>query len=157
MGEGGTAEGILTTKGDDWIEVKADDGEAERYSVPVGKDGAEIASAVRRLPTANRVRVEWKLDGEPTIVRVSTIAPEKKSGIVEGTIVAKGEEWIDVKPDGGGPVERYMPRWVGGGLERPMLDTLRKMTKTGDRVRVKWQYEERKRVVDIERIQEDHS
>ncbi|MCX7804727.1 MAG: hypothetical protein N3A38_05995, partial [Planctomycetota bacterium] len=61
---------------------------------------------------------------------------------------------IEVKPDSG-PPERFIPRWIGGhpsqggGPDKQMVAVLAKF-KVGDRVKVSWIYETRKRVVGIE-------
>ena len=78
-----------------------------------------------------------------------------KSGEVVGVVTAKGDIWLDVKPERG-ETERYLPRWVGGspreggGLDRRMIRKLREIG-LGDRVRLRWVFEDRRRVVEIAR------
>ena len=89
---------------------------------------------------------------------VSAMAAEKdvpavKSGTMTGTITEKGDTWIRVK-DAEGNSERFMPRWIGGapkdggGLDKEMLKRIAAV-KAGDKVEVKWVFEERKRVVEL--------
>jgi hypothetical protein len=82
-------------------------------------------------------------------------APEKRSGTVVGTLVAKGENFIEVKADGEEKARRYVPHWVGGapaqggGPDKKMLQVIRGL-KVGSRLRLEWEFEERPRVVRVE-------
>jgi len=84
--------------------------------------------------------------------------PVAKSGTMTGTITEKGETWIRVK-DAEGNSERFMPRWIGGmpndggGLDKDMLKQIAAV-KAGDKVEVKWVFEERKRVVELKVLAE---
>ncbi|MCX7934895.1 MAG: hypothetical protein N3A66_06510, partial [Planctomycetota bacterium] len=81
----------------------------------------------------------------------------QEGGEVIGTVVAKERNWIEVKPEGDGPAERYMARWIGGapkdggGPDREMLAAIERI-QIGDRVRVRWTFDERKRVIALERL-----
>src|SRR5215510_12207844 len=79
----------------------------------------------------------------------------EKKGTVTGVVIAKGENWIEVKADGEEKARRYVPHWRGGapkdggGLDKEMVETF-KTLKTGSRVRVEWVFEERARVEKVE-------
>jgi hypothetical protein len=70
-----------------------------------------------------------------------------------------GRFWatFDLRPEGGGPVERYAPQWVRGGTKYgqgdPAIVAKIKNLKAGDRVKVNWTYEHRKRALSIEKIE----
>jgi hypothetical protein len=80
---------------------------------------------------------------------------EKRSGTLTGTLVAKGENHVEVKADGEEKARKYVPRWVGGapaqggGFNKETLKAIRAV-KVGSRVRLAWEFEERPRVVRID-------
>jgi len=92
------------------------------------------------------LRAEGKPEGEP----------RRKSGVIEGVISEKGENWIRVKPAEGESM-RFMPRWIGGmpadggGLDEDMLRVFQGL-KAGDKVRVRWEFEERPRALEVTRL-----
>ena len=160
---GGTVLGILTAKGESWIEVKADGAaEADRY-LPFWRGGApkdgggfdkDMLKTIAGLRVPGRVELVWKMEEHRRIVTVKALEPQTKEGTVQGTVAAKGETWIEGKP-ADGPAERYTPRWTGGmpkdggGRDKAMLEAIAKL-KVGDKVTLKWMFDERKRVVAIE-------
>jgi len=78
--------------------------------------------------------------------------PEKKSGTVTGTVVAKEKNRIQVKADGEETGRWYMPKWIGnasGGLDKEMLKQFAEL-KVGTRIRMEWESDERARAVKIE-------
>lgn len=83
-------------------------------------------------------------------------AAEREGGTFTGTVVEKGEGWLRVKP-AEGESERFMARWIGGmpkdggGLDRAMVEKIA-ATPVGAKVRLKWIFEERKRVVELEQL-----
>ncbi|MBA4388189.1 MAG: hypothetical protein C0404_09425 [Verrucomicrobia bacterium] len=160
---GGTVSGILVAKGETWIEVKADGAaEAVKY-IPfwrggLPKDGGgfdkEMLETIKTLAAGNRVTLTWKMEEHRRIVSIKQLAPAGKSGTVGGEVADRGDNWIDVKA-ASGDVERYMPKWVGGapkdggGFDKDMVKKLAGF-KAGDKVTIKWIYDERKRVVEID-------
>src|SRR5262245_951771 len=80
-----------------------------------------------------------------------------KHGKVVGVLVGIGKEKksIEVKADGEEKARVYVPHWVGGapaqggGPDKKMVEVINKL-KVGSRVEVKWEFEERLRVVDVE-------
>jgi hypothetical protein len=81
--------------------------------------------------------------------------PQKRSGTVVGVVTAKDKNWIEVKAAGEARPRRYVPHWrggapsAGGGLDKDMLATMAKVP-VGARVEIKWEFEERPRVLKIE-------
>jgi RNA polymerase sigma-70 factor (ECF subfamily) len=84
-------------------------------------------------------------------------APEVTSGAVRGVVVEKKENRIFVK-DREGHVEGYLPHWRGGmpadggGLDKEMVAILREIH-AGDVVELKWEWEERRRVVALKVVE----
>ena len=160
---GGTAVGLAVAKGAGWIEVRADGAsETIRYrarwigGMPKDGGGLEqtIVEAIRKVAVPNRVRLQWIVEEGPRVTAIETLRPAVDAGIIEGTVTSRGETWIEVKPFGDGPAERYMPRWIGGlpknggGLDKAVSGAMREF-KIGDKVRLEWLFDERKRVVAI--------
>jgi hypothetical protein len=81
--------------------------------------------------------------------------PAKKSGAAVGVLKAKGKDWVEVLADGEERARRYVPRWIGGapqdggGPDKEMLKVIRGL-KVGSRVRLRWEFDERPRVVKVE-------
>ena len=164
--KGGTVTGILTAKSKEWIEVKAEgEKESQRY-LPFWHGGnpdqgggldEAMLETIAKIPVSNLVRLEWKMEEHRRIVRIEVVKPAEPSGTVTGKVVAKGETWFDLKPEGKGPTERYVPEWhggapaEGGGLDKEMVSAIGKL-KVGDTAKVAWRYDERKRVVGVEWI-----
>jgi len=161
--ENGVLEGILIAKDKNSITVLPDGAKESKRFTPhwrggLPKDGGgldkKMLEEIRNLITTNRVRVKWEFEERPRVVKVVALMPKSKKGTVRGTVVAKSKNSIDVKPFGKGPVERYLPHWrggnpsIGGGLDKEVLRKLAPI-KVGQKVTVNWEYEERKRVVNI--------
>ncbi|PQV64641.1 hypothetical protein B1R32_104135 [Abditibacterium utsteinense] len=95
----------------------------------------------------------------------------QRTGIVTGIVTRKGEGWIEVRDENAGMVrtggadsiERYLPFWtanesapqnakderddnVNGDYDRSVLEAM-KAVQVGERVRLEWVWNERKRVV----------
>jgi RNA polymerase sigma factor (sigma-70 family) len=163
-GDKGTVIGILTAKGENWIEVRADgDKDAKRYrprwlgGAPQDGGGLDkpVLDSFKKLFVPNRVKLDWVIAEGPRVTAVEAIVPAEKSGTVEGEVTAKGENWVEVK-GGDGAVNRYSPRWIGGLPKDgggPDKDAIRAIgeVKPGDKVRLEWVYDERLRVVSIKK------
>lgn len=161
---GGTVEGILVAKDKNSITVLPERAEEPMRFHPhwrggAPKDGGGLDKAmldtIRSLIVTNRVAVKWEYEERPRVVEVKTLLPQKKRGTVRGVIVAKGEHFIDVKPsDGKAPTERYLPHWSGGnpsqggGLDKEILSVIRE-AKVGQEVTIRWEYDERKRLLGL--------
>ena len=108
------------------------------------------------LVVGNRVDVLWTQDQALRVVDIAMVPPRARQGSVTGSIDEAGRGWIDVLPDDENELlERYYPAWVdddnGGALDAAMLKTLSSL-KAGDRVTVKWSYDERKRAVTVTKL-----
>ena len=78
----GTVVGVLTAKGDNFIEVKADGEEKARRYVPhwrggLPKDGGgydkKILEQVKEIPLKSRVRLEWSFQERPRIDKIEVL------------------------------------------------------------------------------------
>jgi RNA polymerase sigma factor (sigma-70 family) len=158
-----TLAGLLVAKSANSIDVRADgEKEAKRY-IPMWigglpKDGggpdAATVEAIKKLRVPNRVRLNWEFQEHLRVLRVEVVEPATNSGIVNGEVTAKGDNWIEVKPVGEAPAERYSPRWFGGlpkdggSLDKAVMQAIAQ-TQIGDKVKVSWIYQERLRVVEL--------
>lgn len=154
--EGGTVTGVLVKKDGATIFVKADGTEEAvkyrpRWSGGMPKDGGgfdkAIEEQIRKIPVTNRVRVTWVLEEGRRVTAIECVKLETEKGVDEGTVTEVGENFIEIRTAAGG-YERYLPRWQEGGLDKEMLAKIRTF-KAGQKVRVEWVYDERKRVVGI--------
>lgn len=160
----GSVVGVLTAKGTAWIEVKADGEQKARRYVANWVGGApqegggpdkKVVKLIEELTLGSRLRLEWKFDERPRIVKVEVLknAADKdtiKKGTVAGKLTAKDEKWIEVKADGEEKARRYF--FHQGGTKE--LREAIKATAVGSRVRIDWLFIERPRVVKLEVIKE---
>ena len=148
----GVAEAILVSKDKNSITVLVDGDEKPMRFIPhTNVDGFDkkMLEEIRELIVSNRVRVKWEYIREiDRLVDVQTLIPRSKRGTVRGTVVNKGKNHVDVKPADGGPVERYLPHWRGNGLDKDVLRQIAPL-EVGQKVSVRWEYDERKRVLSI--------
>jgi len=154
----GSVVGLLTAKGPAWLEVKADgEQKARRYVANwVGgapQDGGgpdkEMVKTIKELTLGNRVRLEWKFDERPRVVKVEVVTDKTdKKGTVAGKLTAKEKNWIEVKADGEEKARRYFFH-QGGSKE---LHEAIKETAVGSRVRIEWMFLERPRILKMEVI-----
>ena len=81
--------------------------------------------------------------------------PERRGGTIVGLVSARDKNWIEVRAEGEEKPRRYVPHWVGGaprdggGPDKKMVEAIARV-KVGSRVRIRWEFEERPRVVQIE-------
>jgi hypothetical protein len=167
----GTVTGVVTGKGDNWIEVKAD-GEEKARKYYTGSDQAAL-KAVKGTEAESRVKLDWRFNEVFRVVKIEVLkapakadekkvekkddkkAEEGRKGTVTGLVTAKGDNWIEVKADGEEKARRYVPHWKGGlpkdggGPDKAMVATI-KETAVNSRVKLDWEFEERARVVKIE-------
>ena len=118
----GELRGILTAKGEAWIEVKEDNGLLERYLAPwLGGSPARgggfdlnMLEIFKDLIVGNRVYLNWFWDGHLRVLKVKNLKPLKKSGFFHGTLINKGDKWIDVEDIENNTPWRFYAKWVGG-------------------------------------------
>lgn len=101
------------------------------------------------------------LCGGTALRAAESAAPEtaavKTEGVVEGILVAKGDGWVEIRPDGKDTV-RYRALWIGGmpanggGFEAAMVKTIKNL-RVPNRVRLTWKTVEGPRVVAIETLE----
>jgi hypothetical protein len=83
----GTVTGVVTAKGDNWIEVKADGEEKARRYVPHWRGGApkdgggpdkEMVKTLKEVPLKARVRLEWSFEERPRVEKIEVLRREKE-------------------------------------------------------------------------------
>jgi hypothetical protein len=86
-GKKGTVTGVVTAKGDNWIEVKADGEEKARRYVPhwkggLPKDGGgpdkEMIAKIKETPVKARVQIEWSFQERPRVDKIEVLKKEKE-------------------------------------------------------------------------------
>ena len=160
MGNAGTMEGILSSKGDTWIEV-LDDGNYLHRFIPewIGQGPAnggsfkpETILLINDLVVGNRISVRWSMDQHLRLVDAQILPPKTQGGIFIGYILKTSNRWIDAQNiDEGKPWRFYLP-WVGGypseggGYDLQILRDLKNRNPT-DPIRFSWKYSSRPTVV----------
>jgi hypothetical protein len=157
----GRVTGILVAKDDKSVTIKAEGAkEPTRYLLPApGSTKTDVRAALKEVFVPNLVNIQWETRDEPVVTGISAIRPKQRTGTVTGTVVAQAsgdrEVYIDVKPGGRGFTERYWPAFVGnsrpnvGGFDKQAIETIAGL-KVGDRVRVAWYCDERKRAAQVQ-------
>jgi hypothetical protein len=83
----GTVTGVVTAKGPNWIEVKADGEEKARRYVPhwkggLPKDGGgpdkEMVAKIKETSVKSRVRLEWVFNERPRVVKIEVLKKSKQ-------------------------------------------------------------------------------
>ncbi|HKB04236.1 MAG TPA: hypothetical protein VKD90_18575 [Gemmataceae bacterium] len=83
----GTVTGVVTGKGDNWIEVKADGEEKARRYVPHWRGGnpdkgggpdKEMVAKIKEVPLKARVRLEWSFEERPRVEKIEVLKKEAK-------------------------------------------------------------------------------
>jgi hypothetical protein len=84
----GTVTGVVSAKGDSWIEVKADGEEKPRRYVPhwkggLPKDGGgpekDMVAKIKETAVNSRVRLEWEFEERARVVKIEVLKkPEEK-------------------------------------------------------------------------------
>jgi len=86
-GKKGTVTGLVTAKGPNWIEVKADGEEKARRYVPHWKGGApkdgggpdkEMVARLKEVPVEARVRLEWSFEERPRVEKIEVLRAGKE-------------------------------------------------------------------------------
>jgi hypothetical protein len=83
----GTVTGVVTAKGENWIEVKADGEEKARRYVPHWRGGnpdkgggpdKEMVAKIKDVPLKARVRLEWSFEERPRVEKIEVLRKEEK-------------------------------------------------------------------------------
>ncbi len=78
----GVVTGIVTAKGETWIEIRGDGEEKPRRYVPHWRGGApaqgggldkEMLAQIRATPLNSRVRIEWEFEERPRVVKIEIL------------------------------------------------------------------------------------
>src|SRR5262245_30236066 len=85
----GSVTGVVTAKGDNWIEVKADGEERARRYVPHGRGGnpnqgggpdKEMVAEIKKVPLNARVKLDWTFEERPRVEKIEMLKrPEEKT------------------------------------------------------------------------------
>ena len=155
----GVLEGILSAKGEAWIDVREDGGLLERYLAPwSGESPArgggfdlKTLGKFKELIVGNRVYLDWFWDGHLRVRKVREIRPSKKAGFFTGMLINKGDKWIEVEGTDNATPWRFYARWVGGLPEdggRYHSRTLEffENFEISNQVRFYWTYDHRPRI-----------
>ena len=158
----GELQGILTSKGEAWLEVKDDKGFLHRYLAPWegkgptrgGSFNKEIITLIDSLVVGNRVLMQWYWNGHLRVENVQVILPKWKKNLFEGYVLEIGDKWIDVQNTNEGVPWRFYLPWVGGyprsggGYDEKILEPLREHEPTSPII-FEWKYELRPRIVKL--------
>ena len=162
LGNQGTTEGILSAKGDSWIEL-LDNGDFLHRFIPRwdgegpangGAFDQRMIRVISELVVGNRVRVNWVHDGHLRVLKAEVVTPKEGGGIFIGYLLKTGKRWVDVQNvQEGKPWRFYLP-WVGGypseggGYDRKILKQLQNRDPS-DPVRFSWEYKTRPTIVSV--------
>lgn len=157
----GTVTGVVTEKGDNWIEVKADGEEKARRYVPhwrggLPKDGGgpdkDMVAKIKETPVKSRVRLEWVFEERPRVEKIEILKKpdgtdkkdEKRSGTIAGEIKSKKEQGnnvvIEVLAPGEEKPRSYFVNF-DPKLKAPIPEVLKtvKAANVGDKVVFDWE------------------
>jgi hypothetical protein len=165
----GVATGNLMAKGDGYIDVKVDGrNDVTRFRAQWigGRDGSfdkKVLTQIGKLVVPSRVQLKWAINEGPRVLAVEMIdrptenpKPPAASGQAKGIVVAKGENWIEIRTEN--ETRRFTPRWIGGmpnaggGLDKQMLYLI-SQAPIGAKVKYEWTYDERLRIVALAPVQ----
>ncbi len=155
----GKVTGIVTAKTGQDITVKAEGTQKpQRYrlaSQAGGAPPADVQAALKKVFVTDLVVLQWQGEQEPVVTSIHAIHSKTRAGVVAGTVVAVDPAGnmpsFDVKPNGRGFTERYVPRWdvAAKGWDKGLVRTIAGLN-VGDKVKIAWSYDERKRAVQIQ-------
>jgi hypothetical protein len=165
----GVIEGVVTGRGDIWIEVKPEGKKAVRLIPPwleatENRNGGLDREVLRKLGqtrVGDRVLVNWEMPEGQRVMDLKVLKQgsreeaehEVAKGVIEGVVTGLGDRWIEVTAEGQDPI-RLIPPWRDGGLDREVLKKLGTV-RVGDRVSLSWAMLEGKRVVDLKLLERE--
>jgi hypothetical protein len=155
----GQLNGILSSKGDAWVEVVEDNGLVARYLAPWeggspsrgGGFHLKSLEKIKELVVGNRVFLDWFWDGHLRVKKIKHIRPFKVTGVFNGILIKKGDKWIDVENEENLTPWRFYARWKGGlpedgGEYHPKTLEFFDNFEIDDPVRFVWSYDYRPRI-----------
>jgi hypothetical protein len=156
--QGGKVFGIVTAKTDKDITIKAEgEDEAKRYLLAPqgGAPNADLQAALKTVFPTNLVMFQSQGDQDPVLTGIQAIHSRTRFGTVTGTVVAvdANPKWpvFDVRPASRGHTERYVAAWNPATKScDPRLVQIIAGLNVGDKVKVAWSYDERKRATQIQ-------
>ena len=149
--------GIVTAKTEKDITIKAEgETEAKRYLLAPqgGAPQADLQAALKMVFPTNLVMFRSQGEQAPVLTGIQAIHSKTRFGMSMGTVVAvdANPQWptFDVKPSGRGPTERYVAVWnpATKSVDQRLTQAITGLN-VGDKVKVAWSYDERKRATQI--------
>ena len=160
----GTVTGVVSAKGDNWIEVKADGEEKGRRYVPHWRGGAPAAGGeldkdmlakMKDTPLNSRVKIDWEFEERARVVKIEVLkkpeqkkddapAKETRTGTISGEIKAMKEQGnnvvIEVLAPGEEKARSYFVQY-DPKIKGPIPQVLKavKVAKVGDKVAFDWE------------------
>jgi hypothetical protein len=150
--------GIVTAKTDKDITIKAEgENEAKRYLLAPqgGAPKADLQAALKIVFPTNLVMFQSQGEQNPVLTGIQAIHSKTRLGMSTGTVVAVDADpkWptFDVKPSGRGPTERYVAVWnpATKSVDQRLSQIIAGLN-VGDKLKVAWFYDERKRATQIQ-------
>jgi hypothetical protein len=159
----GSVTGLVTAKGDTWIEVKGDGEEKGRRYVPHWRGGApadgggldkHMLAKIKDIPIHSRVALEWVFEERPRVEKIEVLKKgdahgksakdEKRSGTIAGVIKSsKAQEKnvvIEVLAPGEEKARSYFVQY-DPKIKAPIPEVLSavRAAKVGDQVLLGWE------------------
>jgi hypothetical protein len=150
--------GIVTAKTDKDITIKAEgEDEAKRYLLASqgGAPKADLQAALKIVFPTNLVVFQAQGDQDPVLTGIQAIHSKTRVGMATGTVVAVDSKaqmpYFDLKPSGKGHTERYVARWdmAAKSVDKKLVQIIAGLN-VGDKLKVAWFYDERKRATQIQ-------
>ncbi len=163
-GRKGTVTGVVTAKGESWIEVKADGEEKARRYVPHWRGGApaagggpdkEVVARIKEVPVHSRVKLDWSFEERPRVEKIEVLragagpgkdVPKdgKRSGTIAGEVKSKKAQGnnvvIEVLAPGEEKARAYFVQF-DPKIQGPILEILSavRAANVGDQVLFDWE------------------
>jgi len=150
--------GIVTAKTDKDITIKAEgEKDARRYLLAPkgGTPKADVQTALKIIFPTNLVMFQFQGEQDPVLTGIQAIHSKARVGMAAGTVVAVDADpkWptFDLKPSGRGHTERYVAVWdpATKSVDQRLIKVIAGLN-VGDKVKVAWFYDERKRATQIQ-------
>ena len=150
--------GIVTAKTDKDITIKAEgETEAKLYLLAPqgGAPKADVQATLKMVFPTNLVVFQFQGEQDPVLTGIQAIHSKTRVGTVTGTVVAvdANPKWptVDLKPSGRGHTERYVAVWnpATKSVDQKLAKIIAGLN-VGDKVKVAWFYDERKRATQVQ-------
>ncbi len=150
--------GIVTAKTDKDITIKAEgEKDARRYLLAPkgGTPKADVQTALKIVFPTNLVMFQFQGEQDPVLAGIQALHSKARVGMAAGTVVAVDADpkWptFDLKPSGRGHTERYVAVWnpATKSVDQRLVQIIAGLN-VGDKLKVAWFYDERKRATQIQ-------